>query len=34
MSKDSLAMLAPSIAIFAYVIVHFTLWRAQESKKK
>ena len=30
MSKDSLAMLVPSIAIILYVIIHFTLWRSQK----
>ncbi len=30
MDKDTLSMLFVSVAIVAYIIVHFTLWRSQE----
>jgi hypothetical protein len=33
MSKDTLAMMVPSLAMVVYVIIHFTLWRGQEGKK-
>lgn len=29
MDKDTLSMLFVSIAIVAYIIVHFTLWRLE-----
>jgi hypothetical protein len=34
MSKDTLVMLFPLVAMLFYVIVHFSLWRSQEDGKR
>ena len=33
MDKDTLSMLFVSVIIVAYIILHISLWRAQESKR-